>query len=152
MNRFVLRANPSKSDDSWRFELPEDALKKTSKKTPKKPKADVLYGKFIKFSPKEITFEISQLPSNRILRDDDESKFILVSFAELRFPDSGPSVGRDYINRLMKAGLFLNKIQYRFYHHSSSQLVRPDPPSTTIMNNYTLAAARAKLLSATSHH
>jgi regulator of nonsense transcripts 1 len=29
----------------------------------------------------------------------------------------------EYINRLMVAGLFINDVQYRFYHHSNSQLV-----------------------------
>jgi regulator of nonsense transcripts 1 len=42
----------------------------------------------------------------------------------LRFPDSFLRVTGDYIVRLMKDGLFLNGVQYRFYHHSNSQLAR----------------------------
>ncbi|KAJ6607939.1 RNA-directed RNA polymerase [Mycena sp. CBHHK59/15] len=33
-----------------------------------------------------------------------------------------PMTDQKYITRLMRAGLFLNGVQYRFYHHSNSQL------------------------------
>jgi regulator of nonsense transcripts 1 len=113
--KHILRADPSKLDDSWQFSLPPEILNP--------PRTRPNWGKSIRFTTKEIVFEIAQLPSNRILHDDDPSMFILASFAELRFPDGGPNVTTDYISRLMKAGLFLNNIQYRFYHHSNSQLV-----------------------------
>lgn len=56
-----------------------------------------------------------ELNSNRILRFDDPRQFVRVSFGSLRFPDTS-------IRVTAEKGLFLNGIQYRFYHHSSSQL------------------------------
>ena len=82
-------------------------------------------GKTIRFTAEAIILEIDQFPSNRILQDDDASKFILASFGGLRFPESTLRDTADYMNRLLKAGLFLNGVQYRFYHHSNSQLVGP---------------------------
>jgi hypothetical protein len=111
----TLRDNPTKDDDSWQFSVPPETLV-PSRRHPE-------YGKFIKFSDKSITLNMEQMPSNRILHGDDPSKFILVSFSDLRFQEASIKVTADYINRLMKAGLFLNGIQYRFYHHSNSQLV-----------------------------
>ncbi|KAF8555926.1 RdRP-domain-containing protein [Imleria badia] len=81
-----------------------------------------IYGKFIKFTADAITLEIEKFPSNRILRSDDPTKFLLVSFEKLRFPEGGLRVTAEYITRMMKAGVFLNDVQYRFYHHSNSQL------------------------------
>src|SRR6266576_3699986 len=66
---------------------------------------------------------MEQFSSNRILRSDDPSKFIRVSFGGLRFPDLSIRITSEYISRFMKNGLFLNGKQYRFYHHSNSQLV-----------------------------
>jgi len=114
--KYILRTDPSKDDDSWHFSVPPKALLP--------PLHRPNWGKSIRFTAKEIVFEITQHPSNRILHDDDPPMFILASFAELRFQDGGLRVVTDYISRLMKAGLFLNDVQYRFYHHSNSQLVR----------------------------
>jgi hypothetical protein len=117
MKCYTLQTSPSKDDDSWRFSVPQEALL-----PPRKSKG--IFGKFIKFTPQAITFEMANLPSNRILHSDDPSKFILLSFGDLRFPEANLKASGEYIARLMKAGLFLNNIQYRFYHHSNSQLVR----------------------------
>ncbi|KAF8067485.1 RNA-directed RNA polymerase [Lyophyllum atratum] len=100
----VLRDNPSKADDNWRFTVPSGVLK------------------LISFSSEKITLQITKFPENRVLRSDDPSKFILLSFGNLRFPESTIREGSEYIMRLFKAGLFLNGVQYRFYHHSNSQL------------------------------
>jgi hypothetical protein len=113
MRTYTLQENPPRDQESWVFSVPPHALNTHEKGR----------GKFIKFTATAITYTISPLPSNRILQEDDVSKFILVSFNDLRFPDSFLRVTADYIIRLMKAGLFLNGVQYRFYHHSNSQLV-----------------------------
>ncbi|KAF8217409.1 RNA dependent RNA polymerase-domain-containing protein [Mycena galopus ATCC 62051] len=113
----TLREKPSKDDDSWRFAVSQEALL-----PPRNAKDPLLYGKFIKFTADAITLEQIRLPKNRILQTDDRSKFILLSFGNLRFPETPIKVTGDYISRLFKAGLFLNGVQYRFYHHSNSQL------------------------------
>ena len=87
-----------------------------------------IYGKRVTFTAAAITLEIGELSNNRILQDDDPSKFIAVSFGGLRFPDTFLRVTGEYIQRLMEAGLYLNGTQYRFYHHSNSQLVSPCVP------------------------
>ena len=119
MPSHVLRLNPLPDDSEWRFTVPPDALA-----LPRSPKPGVVYGKGISFTAEKITVQIEQLSSNRIIRSDDPSKFIRASFGTLRFPDSSIRVTSEYISRLMKSGLFLNGKQYRFYHHSNSQLVR----------------------------
>ncbi|KDQ53776.1 hypothetical protein JAAARDRAFT_61145 [Jaapia argillacea MUCL 33604] len=114
MKTFILRENPSQTDDAWVFRVPQDAVARS-----KRPN----FGKMVKFTSEKITLQTDiQLPVNRILHNDDPSKFILTSFADFRFPDVSPRISADYIKRLMKAGLFLNGTQYRFYHHSNSQL------------------------------
>ena len=116
MKSYILKENPPPDQDEWRYQLPENALVSDRKGR--------LFGKSIKFTAEAITLHMDdRLPSNRILQTDDPSKFILALFSDLRFPDSSMRVTMDYINRLMKAGLFLNGVQYRFYHHSNSQLV-----------------------------
>lgn len=46
----------------------------------------MIYGKRVTFSAKAITLELEELSSNRILQDDDPSKFIVVSSKDLWFP------------------------------------------------------------------
>ncbi|KAJ7022448.1 RNA-directed RNA polymerase [Mycena alexandri] len=113
----TLQDRPTKDDDSWRFTLPQEALL-----PPRNAKDPLSYGKFIKFTAEKIAFDMQRLPNNRILQSDDRSKFVLLSFGDLRFPETPIKATGDYIARLLKAGLFLNGIQYRFYHHSNSQL------------------------------
>ncbi|KAG5653862.1 hypothetical protein H0H81_009941 [Sphagnurus paluster] len=114
MKPYVLREKPSKNDDSWKFFVPSQVLQLP----PNRPN----HGKLISFSEERISLQIAKFPENRVLRSDDPSKFILLSFGTLRFPDSTIREGSEYIARLFKAGLFLNGVQYRFYHHSNSQL------------------------------
>ncbi|KAJ7258423.1 RNA dependent RNA polymerase-domain-containing protein [Mycena haematopus] len=113
----TLQAKPSKDDDSWRFTVSQEVLLPS-----RNAKQPGLLGKLIKFTADAITLDIQRLPSNRILQTDDRSKFILLSFGDLRFPETPIKATGDYISRLFKAGLFLNGVQYRFYHHSNSQL------------------------------
>ncbi|KAK7059945.1 Rna-directed rna polymerase [Favolaschia claudopus] len=113
----TLRANPSPEDDSWRFNVPHERLL-----PPRNAKDPQLYGKLIKFTADAITLDMQRLPSNRILQTDDRSKFILLSFGDLRFHETPIKTTGEYMSRLFKAGLFLNGVQYRFYHHSNSQL------------------------------
>ena len=116
----ILRNHPQMDDDAWRFNVPHESLL-----PPKRARDGITYGKVVSFSTDAITLRIEQFPSNRVIHSDDPSKFILLSFGkEFRFPDHPPRVSGEYIARLLKAGFFLNDIQYRFYHHSNSQLVR----------------------------
>ena len=118
MKTFTLRV-PALTDDSWKFQVPHDVLSSPSASNSLK-----FNGPVISFSIEAITLRIEQFPSNRILNSDDPSKFLLMSFNRtFRFPDQPPKVTVEYITRMMKTGFFLNGIQYRFYHHSNSQLV-----------------------------
>ncbi|KAF8439377.1 RNA dependent RNA polymerase-domain-containing protein [Boletus edulis BED1] len=114
---YTLLQNPTQDQESWRFTVPNNHFA-----LPRRRNEKNIYGKFIKFTADAITLEMSQFPSSRILRSDDPSKFLLVSFEKLRFPEGGLRVTADYITRMMKAGVFINGVQYRFYHHSNSQL------------------------------
>ena len=117
----VLLKNPSAEQGEWKFVVPPDRLQlRSPAEAPGK-----IYGKRIDFTTAAITLEIGELSSNRILQDDDPSKFIVVSFWDLRFPGTSMQATRKYIQRLMEAGLYLNDTQYRFYHHSNNQLVSP---------------------------
>lgn len=115
----VLLENPPVDQKEWKFVVSPDQLQ------PRRPPraAERIYGKRITFTATAITLEIGELSNNRILQDDDPSKFIAVSFGSLRFPDTFLRITGEYITRLMEAGLYLNGTQYRFYHHSNSQLV-----------------------------
>ena len=116
MRTITLRA-PSLDDESWEFQVPQDMLSFA-------PSPNKVNGPVISFSIEAITLRIERFPSNRILNSDDPSKFLLMSFNRtFRFPEQPPKVTVEYITRMMKKGFFLNGIQYRFYHHSNSQLV-----------------------------
>jgi hypothetical protein len=147
MPPYTLRNDLSEQDDSWRFTLPERELR-----TPKRIKPKAIYGKIVKFTVEAITLEMTQLPNNRILQDDDPSKFILASFYGLRFPEAGAKATKEYINRLMKAGFFLNNVQYRFYHHSNSQLVRRASVNCSSCKIHCDSLAKSKLLSQASQY
>lgn len=110
MGSIVLRQNPIPEDDQWSFNLTL-------------PRSRQGMGKHISFSPEKITFDMIKLPQNRILQADQAEKFVLVSFEKLRFPERPAREATEYMIRFFKAGLHLNGIQYRFYHHSNSQLV-----------------------------
>ena len=115
----VLRENPPVDQKEWMFTVPPNQLQ------PRRELPGRIYGKRITFTAAAITLEIGELSNNRILQDDDPSKFIAVSFGGLRFPETLLRVTGEYITRLMEAGLYLNGVKYRFYHHSNSQLVSP---------------------------
>lgn len=124
MRPHILRQNPTKTDDSWVFEVPQHILR------PPRPNATgVIMGKLITFNKDAISITMQRLPPNRVLRADDPSKFALVSFGGFRLPDTTLRESAEYILRFLTKGLFLNGVQYRFYHHSNSQLVRAPPIS-----------------------
>jgi regulator of nonsense transcripts 1 len=78
----------------------------------------------ITFSDAGIVLDTDKISSNRILHSDDPTKFILLGVKRsFRFPDHPPKITTEYLIRFFKVGLFLNGVQYRFYHHSNSQLV-----------------------------
>jgi hypothetical protein len=107
----TLRSPLSPEDDSWDFTLA----------TPLPP-ARRGQGKLLRFAPEGLTLELSEFPSNRVLHQDSADEYLLASFASLRFKDYPPLAVADYIQRVLTKGFFLNGKQYRFYHHSNSQL------------------------------
>ena len=110
-----LRAPPTPDDDSWQFDNIPPFFFAAQGNRPS--------GKFVKFTPGAITLQFERFSMNRVLHNDDPSQFILVSFAEFRSELFRGRIVGEYIFRFLKAGLFLNGRQYRFYHHSNSQLV-----------------------------
>ncbi|KAK0493854.1 RNA-directed RNA polymerase [Armillaria luteobubalina] len=115
MPPYTLRADCTKDNDSWSFQVPPAFL------IPRQRPGRIM-GKFVRFDGANILLETTEFSSNRILQSDDPSKFILVAFGALRLPDTRLRESGEYIARFLKEGLFLNGVQYRFYHHSNSQL------------------------------
>ena len=110
----ILRRDPSPDDVEWVFSVDFSKLKHHSRPG---------FGKIVSISHEAIKLEVGAFPQNRIIQSDDPAKFIVLSIANFRFPGTFPSVSTEYVNRLFKAGFFLNNTQYRFYHHSNNQLV-----------------------------
>ncbi|TFK19298.1 RNA-directed RNA polymerase [Coprinopsis marcescibilis] len=110
----VLKPNPKHDDDDWHFTIPLQFVDQGLRQT-----------RMLKIilSGAAITLDTEKMSSNRILNADDATKFILLMVdRSFRFPDHPPKIATEYLNRMFKAGVFLNKVQYRFYHHSNSQL------------------------------
>ncbi|KAJ1308794.1 hypothetical protein OPQ81_004484 [Rhizoctonia solani] len=107
----ILRAPLQPDEDSWVFTL--------SSPLPAPRRGQ---GKLLRFAPDGLVLTLDQFSSNRVLHQDNPDEYILASFASLRFRDNPPSATANYIQRVLTKGLFLNGKQYRFYHHSNSQL------------------------------
>ncbi|KAG8689367.1 hypothetical protein FRC09_012451, partial [Ceratobasidium sp. 395] len=107
----VLRSPLNPDEESWDFRLEEPM-----------PEPRRGRGKLIIFTPEQLTLQIEEFPSNRVLYQDQAEEFILASFGALRFKDRPPSAAATYIENVLTKGFFLNGRQYRFYHHSNSQL------------------------------
>jgi hypothetical protein len=119
MEGTILRQQLAVDDDSWDFKFTPAAARRQS------AKPNVIYGKMISLRNDGIRLHIIQFPSNRILIADDPSKFVLFSVEKrFRFEEQPMRVATDYIIRMLKRGVHLNGVQYRFYGHSNSQLVR----------------------------
>lgn len=144
----VLRENPSKDDEEWRFlNIPAHLM------VPRPARSGKPRAKLVRFTPEKITLQASELASNRVVHHDDPEKIIVASFEGLRFPDERPSVSSEYIFRLLKAGLFLNAKQYRFFGHGNSQLV--SICIQFVLDAYSLAStslARQRMLPSGSQH
>lgn len=115
----VLRYQPSIDDKEWIFTGVPTSLLSPPPSRSNRPRA-----KLIIFKPDKITLQAAELASNRVVHHEDPAKIALASFDQFRFPDTKPSISSEYIFRLLKAGLFLNGTQYRFFGHGNSQLVR----------------------------
>ena len=112
----VLRESLKVDDNDWHFTIPPQYM------SPELRRTRMLK---VTFSDAGIVLDTDKISSNRILHSDDPTKFILLGIKRtFRFPDNGPRATVEYLTRMFKAGLFLNGTQYRFYHHSNSQLVR----------------------------
>lgn len=112
----VLRESLKIDDDDWHFTVPPQYMSLELRRT-----------RMLKvtLSDAGIVLDTDKISSNRILHSDDPTKFILLGIKRtFRFQDHPPKVAVEYLTRMFKAGLFLNDVQYRFYHHSNSQLVR----------------------------
>ncbi|CAE6538465.1 unnamed protein product [Rhizoctonia solani] len=108
---FTLRAPLQPDEESWVFDLPSPL-----------PAPRRGQGKLLRFAPEGLVLTLDQFPSNRVLHQDVPDQYILASFSALRFKDNPPSAAANYIQRVLTKGFFLNGQQYRFYHHSNSQL------------------------------
>ena len=97
---------PAVTDSEWRYTIPNLVV-------------PARHGKFVVFTSERIIFRTAQFSSNRILHNDDPSLFISVNFKDFRMPDYTTV---EYIRKFFRAGLWINNRQYRFYHHSNSQL------------------------------
>jgi regulator of nonsense transcripts 1 len=112
----VLRESLKVDDNDWHFTIPPQYMSLELRRT-----------RMLKvtFSDAGIVLDTDKISSNRILHSDDPTKFILLGIKRtFRFLDHPPKVAVEYLTRMFKAGFFLNDVQYRFYHHSNSQLVR----------------------------
>uniref|UniRef100_A0A0W0GCD2 Putative RNA-directed RNA polymerase n=1 Tax=Moniliophthora roreri TaxID=221103 RepID=A0A0W0GCD2_MONRR len=109
---YTLRPNLTINDTSWSFTVPQTYL---SSPTPN-------FGKCIRFTQPKLVLQIQKFPYNRILHEDNPTKFVLCSFGDLRFPETPLRTTGEYIGRVLKEGVWLNGVQYRFYGHSNSQL------------------------------
>ena len=117
MGDVILRRPITPEDTTWEFIFPAMALRQS-----KKP--GVIHGKMLSLQNDGIKLSTVQFPSNRILNADDPTKFILLTIEKrFRFEDQPLRVATDYIIRMLKKGVHLNGVQYRFYGHSNSQLV-----------------------------
>jgi hypothetical protein len=118
MRDITLRV-PALDDSTWKFSYDVASL------TYPRQRPNVTFGRVISLSIEGIVLRIAEFPSNRVLNLDDPRKFILLSIdRRLRFPDQPVKVAVEYILRMFKKGVLLNGVQYRFYGHSNSQLVR----------------------------
>ncbi|KAI6095198.1 RNA dependent RNA polymerase-domain-containing protein [Pisolithus croceorrhizus] len=107
---YTLLANPPYDQDIWHFIVPQ-----ARPTLPRRRRDDDrIFGKFIRFTPEAITLDILQFPSNCVIHSDDPDKFILVSSEKLQFPEGGLKIIKEYINRFMKAGLFINDTRIAF--------------------------------------
>ncbi|KAI6122035.1 RNA dependent RNA polymerase-domain-containing protein [Pisolithus sp. B1] len=107
---YTLLANPPYDQDTWHFIVPQ-----ARPTLPRRRRDDDrIFGKFIRFTPEAITLDILQFPSNCVIHSDDPDKFILVSSEKLQFPEGGLKIIKEYINRFMKAGLFINDTRIAF--------------------------------------
>ncbi|EEB94920.1 hypothetical protein MPER_06193 [Moniliophthora perniciosa FA553] len=109
---YTLRQNLTIEDTSWSFTIPQHYLSP--------PNPNPLFGKCIRFTQPKLVFQIQKFPYNRILHEDDPLKFVLCSFGDLRFPETPLRTTGEYIHRVLKGGVWLNGVQYRFYGHSNT--------------------------------
>ncbi|KAH7091839.1 RNA dependent RNA polymerase-domain-containing protein [Auriculariales sp. MPI-PUGE-AT-0066] len=97
---------PASTDTEWRYTISNLTVP---------PR----HGKFVVFTSERILFRTAQFSDNRILHNDDPSLFVSVNFKNFRMPEYTTV---DYIRKFLASGLWINNRQYRFYHHSNSQL------------------------------
>jgi hypothetical protein len=132
----VLRQPLMPNDDSWKFtDIPAQFLAPG-------PPNDRFLGKIISFTSEAIILRRQRLTVNRVLAGDDPVMFISASFEGLRSVEFTGKVTAEYLIRLFKEGLWLNGQQYRFYHHSNSQLVRS--PAYTFFAKITYCGQRGR--------
>ena len=84
----VLLKSPPVDQKEWIFNVWLDQLDLEPDQLQDAEQSGMIYGKRITFKESEITLKIGELPNNRILQEDDPSKFIALSFGGLRFPDT----------------------------------------------------------------
>lgn len=129
MREITLRV-PAVDDTTWEFNF------STSTLTQPRARPNVTFGKIISLSIEGMILRMAEFPSNRVLNADDPSKFVLLSIdRRFRFPEQPMRAAVEYLLRMFKSGIRLNGIQYRFYGHSNSQLVRLNYHRVSKVNN-----------------
>jgi len=116
----ILRREVHAEDDSWQFQVDKNFIKLHPNVIDET--GEKIWIKSVKFTHKSIVFSNEKQPTNRILCEDSNNKFLLVSFASFRLPELPPKATADYIGRVLAAGIVLNNEKYMFYGHSNSQL------------------------------
>ena len=80
----VLLKSPPVDQKDWIFNVWPDQLDLEPDQLQDAEQSRTIYGKRITFKESEIILKIEELPNNRILQEDDPSKFIVLSFRGLR--------------------------------------------------------------------
>jgi hypothetical protein len=129
----TLSNDVSMDDHEWRFAVPD--LPPTGELNQKQLVKTIS----LKTESRKhrIMLRFETLQENRAIRGEPLDKFILISFAEFRclhreneavgmtsrvLQPTTPKECTDYKIELLRAGVWLNDIQYNFYGHSNSQL------------------------------
>lgn len=126
---FTLQKQIRRDDSAWDYtipNLPSTDLANASRLV----KSIALYS-----TPRSQTIKLhmATAPCNRVTSSDSLDRFLLISFAAFRLGLGGANERQhieavaaletaEYISRLLKTGVIINKVHYHFFGHSNTQL------------------------------
>jgi hypothetical protein len=125
----ILQNNINPEDKVWDFQVP-NLPKPQITDSARLVKAVAIVSSAGK---QNITLRFEPAPQNRVFRDDELRRFVLLSFTDFRLqwpaisadgaprPATGKENG-DWITRMLIAGIKINGVAYHFFGHSNSQL------------------------------